>query len=122
MPGGFIDLGPITPSHCTVCRAPIPKVEDPNSGVRGWARHLNYMNHLQKYHPRYYKWSKRWTYSLYLPVLPFGLLALYSTAAKSIPLLALAILVLGIPYLPLLLYRWRKVGEFRGTWSQIGEA
>src|SRR6266516_3146084 len=86
------------------------------------ARHLNYMNHLQKYHPRYYKWSKRWTYSLYLPVLPFGLLALYSTAAKSIPLLALAILVLGIPYLPLLLYRWRKVGEFRGTWSQIGEA
>src|SRR6266581_533972 len=72
MPQPIGDLGPFTPRHCTVCGAPIPQVEDSNSGVRKWARHLNYMNHLKKYHLEYYKWSKRWTNSLYLPLLPFG--------------------------------------------------
>ncbi len=123
MPGAPIgNIGPITPSHCTVCRAPIPKVEDAGPGVEKWARNLNYMNHLKKYHPQYYKWSKRYTNTLYLPFIPFLILALVSATVKSESLLIIAVVVLGIPYLPLLFYRWKKVREFREEWSKAGEA
>jgi hypothetical protein len=71
MPQPIGNLGPFTPEHCTVCRVLIPQVEDSKSSVRKWARHLNYMEHLKKYHPEYYKWSKRWTNTLYLPLVPF---------------------------------------------------
>ncbi len=110
------DLGPFTPSHCTVCGAPIPKVEDPNPGVRKWARNLNYMNHLKAYHFQYYKWSRRWTNSLYMPLIPFVVLAVLSAAGKNVSILLIAMAVLGIPYLPLLFYRWEKVRDFRETW------
>ena len=123
MPGVPVgDLGPFTPSRCTECRAPIPKVEDPGPGVEKWARNLNYMNHLKKYHPLYYKWSKRYTNSLYLPFVPFLILALVSATRKSVPLILVVIAALGVPYVPLLLYRMKKVGEFRETWSPVGEA
>ncbi len=123
MPGVPVgDLGPFTPSRCTVCRAPIPKVEDPGPGVEKWARNLNYMNHLKKYHPLYYKWSKRYTNSLYLPFVPFLILALVSATRKSVPLILVVIAALGVPYVPLLLYRMKKVGEFRETWSRVSEA
>ena|SRR2546426_234393 len=123
MPGVPVgDLGPFTPSHCTVCRAPIPKVEDSGPGVEKYARNLNYMNHLKKYHPQYYKWSKRYTNSQYLPIIPFLILAGVSTPSRSVPLLLVAIAALGVPYLPLSLYRWKKVREFREKWSQVGEA
>ncbi len=104
MPGSPIgNLGPFTPARCTVCRAPIPKVDDPGPGVEKWARNLNYMNHLKKSHPQYYKWSKRYTNLLYLPLIPFVILAYVSAAMKSTPLLLITVLVLGIPYLPLLI-------------------
>ena len=123
MPGVPIsNLGPFTPGHCSVCRALIPKVKDAGPGVEKWARNLNYMNHLKKYHPLYYKWSKRYTNSLYLPFVPFLILALVSTTMKSGPLLLVSIVALGVPYVPLLLYRWKKVREFREMWSQVGEA
>jgi hypothetical protein len=117
-----IDLGPFTPSYCTVCRAPIPKVEDPSPGVGRWARNLNYMNHLRKYHPQYYKWSKRFTNALYLPFIPFLILAFVSWTMKSVPLILVAIGALGVPYVPLLVFRWKKIREFREKWSQVGEA
>ena len=123
MPGVPVgDLGPFTPSHCTVCRAPIPKVEDPGPGVEKWARNLNYMNHLKNYHPQYYKWSKRYTNALYLPFIPFLILAFVSATMKSVPLILIAIAALGLPYGPLSFYRWKKVREFRAKWSQLGEA
>jgi len=118
----IVDLGPFTPSHCSVCRAPIPKVEDPGHGVEKWARNINYMNHLKKYHPQYYKWSKRYTNSLYLPIIPFLILLGVSASSQSVPLLLVAIAALGVPYGPLSLYRWKKVREFRERWSQEGEA
>src|SRR6267143_485250 len=122
MPGPLTDYGPYTPSHCSVCGEPIPKVEDPSPTVRRYARNLNYMKHLEKYHPRYYKWSKRWTNSLYLPVIPFLPLAIVSISSKSVSLLLIALAVLGTPYVPLLFYRWKKVREFRETWSKEGQA
>jgi len=123
MPGNAIgNLGSFTPSHCTVCRAPIPKVEDPSPSVRKWARNLNYMNHLKKYHPRYYKWSKRWTNSLYVPLIPFLILVFVSAPGRSVPLLLTAVAVFVISYVPLLIYRWKKVRAFRETWTQTGEA
>jgi len=123
MPGVPVgDLGPFTPGRCTVCRAPIPKVEDAGPGVEKWARNLNYVNHLKKYHPQYYKWGKRYTNTLYLPFVPFLILGFASVMMKSIPLIVVAIAALGAPYVPLLLYRSKKVGEFREKWKQIGEA
>jgi len=123
MPGVPVgDLGPFTPSRCTVCRAPIPKVEDPGPGVEKWARNLNYMNHLKKYHPQYYKWSKRYSNTLYLPFIPFLILAFASATTKSVPLILVAVAALGVPYVPLLFYRWKKVREFREKWKQVSEA
>jgi hypothetical protein len=98
MPGVPVgNVGPFTPSHCSVCRAPIPKVEDAGPGVEKWARNLNYMNHLNKYHPQYYKWSKRYTNGLYLPFIPFLILAFVSTTMKSGSLFIMAVVLLGIP-------------------------
>ena len=91
-----IELGPFTPGHCTVCRALIPQVEDSNPNVGKWARHLNYMKHLKKYHPEYYKWSKRWTNSLYLPLIPFIILAYFSANERS-SFLLLLVTVAGLP-------------------------
>jgi hypothetical protein len=80
------------------------------------------MEHLKKYHPEYYKWTKRWTNSLYLPLIPFVVLLALSAPGKDVSLLLIAISVLAIPYLLLLLYRWVKVSDFRETWSQAGKA
>ena len=120
MPQPIGDLGPFTPRHCTVCGAPIPHVEDSNSGVRKWARHLNYMDHLKKYHLKYYKWSKRWTNSLYLPLIPFVILAYISANERSPFLLLVTVAVTVIPYIPLFLYRWRSVHAFREAWNRSG--
>src|SRR2546422_11668994 len=116
------NFGPRTPSRCIVCRAPIPKVDDLGPGVEKWARYLNYQNHLKKYHPQYYKWSKRWTYSLWLPIIPSFIIAYISTAIRSVSLLSIGVAVLVILYVPLFLYRWKRVRDFRETWSQEGEA
>src|SRR2546426_1060548 len=123
MPGVPVgDLGPFTPSHCTVCRAPIPKVEDPGPGVEKWARYLNYQNHLKTYHPQYYKWSRRWANSLWLPLIPALTVAFIFTVTRNVSFLSIAVVVLVIPYVPLFLYRRKKVREFREKWSQVGEA
>lgn len=111
------NLGPFTPGHCSVCKTPVPKVDDPNPSVRKWARHLNYMEHLKKYHPEYYSWSKRWTNILYLPLIPFVVLAYVSGAERSTFLLFVTALVTVIPYVPLLVYRWRRVHAFREAWD-----
>jgi hypothetical protein len=122
MPMPIGDLGPFTPSHCSVCGEPIPKVDDPSSNVRRYARNLNYMKHLEKYHPEYYRWTKRWTNLLYVPILPFVILGYVSAAAKSPSLLLIAVSVFVAPYVLLLFYKWRKVREFRKTWKRIGMA
>ena len=80
------------------------------------------MNHLKKYHPQYYKWSKRYTNTLYLPFITFLILGFASVMMKSVPLIVVAVAALGAQYVPLLLYRSKKVGEFREKWKQIGEA
>src|SRR5690348_13797097 len=117
MPQPLGELGPFTPGHCTVCRAPIPQVEDSEPNVRKWARHLNYIEHLKKYHPEYYKWTKRWTNILYLPLIPFVILGYASAADRSTLLLSVTIAVTLTPYILLLLYRWRRVQGFRGQWN-----
>ena len=55
-------------------------------------------------------------------VVPSLIIAFVSTTMKSGPLLLVSIMALGVPYFPLLLYRWKKVREFREMWSQVGEA
>jgi hypothetical protein len=120
MPQPIGNLGPFTPGQCTVCRVLIPQVEDSDSSVRKWARHLNYMEHLEKYHPEYYKWSKRWTNTLYLPLVPFVILAYISASERSPFLLLVTAVVTAVPYIPLLLYRWRSVHGFREAWDRSG--
>ena len=120
MPQPIGNLGPFTPRHCTVCGAPIPQVEDSNSGVRKWARHLNYMDHLKKYHLEYYEWSKRWTNSLYLPLIPFFILAYISEYERSQFLLLVTVAVTVTPYIPLFLYRSKSVHAFREAWNRSG--
>ncbi len=120
MPMPIGNLGPFTPRHCSVCRASIPQVDDPSSNVRKWARHLNYMDHLKKYHPKYYKWSKRWTNSLYLPLIPLVILAYISASQRSPLLLLVTVVVTLTPYIPLFVYRWRRVHAFREAWDRSG--
>src|SRR2546427_6736894 len=115
------NFGPRTPSRCIVCRAPIPKVEDPGPGVEKWARYLNYQNHLKKYHPQYYKWSKRWTYSLWLPIIPSFIIAYISTAIRSVSLLSIGVAVFLVLFLPPLLSLLEKKSEFRVTCSAKSE-
>src|SRR5690348_12004569 len=120
MPQPLGELGPFTPGRCAVCRTPIPQVEDSDPNVRKWARHLNYINHLKKYHPEYYRWSKRWTNMLYLPLIPFVILAVISANERSPALLLITAAVALTPYIPLLLYRWRSVHAFRDAWDVSG--
>jgi hypothetical protein len=78
------------------------------------------MDHLKKYHLEFYKWSKRWTNSLYLPLIPFVILAYISASERSPFLLLVTVVVTVTPYVPLFLYRWRSVHAFREAWNRSG--
>ena len=116
-----VELGPLTPGRCTVCRALIPAVEDSNPGARMWARHLNYVDHLKQYHPEYRRWSRLWTYSFYLPVISIVIIAYFSAVERSLFLVLLAAIVVVALYVPLLLIRWRSVRVFREAWILFGK-
>jgi hypothetical protein len=112
-----IELGPFTPGRCTVCGALVPQVEDSNPVKRLWARHLNYTDHLKEYHPEYYRWSRLWTYSVYIPIISFAVLAYFTVTEGSLSLLLLTVVVTVATYVPLLVIRWRSVRVFREIWS-----
>jgi len=80
------------------------------------------MDHLKKYHPEYYKWSKYWTSSLYLPAILFVIFAYVSATERSTFLLLVTVMVTVVPYIPLLLYRWRTVHALREAWDFSGSA
>jgi hypothetical protein len=112
-----IELGPFTPERCTVCGILIPQVQDSNPGARLWTRHLNYVDHLKIHHPEYYRWSRLWTYSFYLPVISIVMISYFSAIERSLFLALLAVIVAGALYCPLLFIRRRSVRVFREAWN-----
>src|SRR2546422_9238136 len=93
----------------------------PRSWSEKWTRYLNYQNHLKKYHPQYNKWSKRWTYSLWLPIIPSFITAYISTAIRSVSLLSIGVAVFPDLFFPPFLSCLYRVRDYLVAWRQAGK-
>ena len=112
-----IELGPFAPERCTVCGASIVEAEGSKPVTRRGARQLNYVDQLKSQHPEYHRWSRFWTYSVYLPVISIVIISYFSAIGRSLFLALLAVIVAVALYGPLLLIRRRSVRVFRDAWN-----